>query len=230
SQCYDHFKEPFVLQVGEDGTAMHRFICKAHPSEHVDRSDYEDSTGNLQRHVRACVPDDVPEVERMEAYANGSLYSAARVRYYIAVWCARRHRPYYIVEDMEFRHLLFLLYGKVVIPKRMTVSRDVRMIHSFCVERVIEHFKVHPLSTAMPGRVHICIDGWTSPNVLSFLGITAHWHEHGKLRHIILDFVRYGPAIANFQPSLTWCCQADKSAHWSLPGPEGGRVSYTVRN
>ena len=35
------------------------------------------------------------------------------------------------------------------------------------------------------------MDGWTSPNVFSFLGVTAHWFDGTQLQHIILDFVRY---------------------------------------
>ena len=42
----------------------------------------------------------------------------------------------------------------------------------------------------IPGKIHICVDGWTSPNVISFLGVTAHWHEGGKVKHIILDFIK----------------------------------------
>ena len=41
------------------------------------------------------------------------------------------------------------------------------------------------------GRVHLSVDGWTSLNVFSFLGVTAHWFDGTQLQHIILDFVRY---------------------------------------
>ncbi|OJT13075.1 Zinc finger BED domain-containing protein 4 [Trametes pubescens] len=185
SAVYDHFKPPIVLPPKADGTIMHRFVCKRHPSKRVDRSNYEDSTGNLGCHILGCEPDDTPEVEQITAYGHGSTYSAARVRFYIAIWCSRHHRPYIIVEDKEFRQLLTMLYGKVVIPKRMTVARDIRIIHSDSKDRVIIHFQ-----QCISGRIHICIDGWTSPNILAFLGITAHWHDNGKIRHVILDFVR----------------------------------------
>ncbi|OJT11245.1 hypothetical protein TRAPUB_12245 [Trametes pubescens] len=178
SSVYDHFKTPVPIRHPTTGAIMHRFVCKRHPSKHVDRSDYENSTGNLGRHILGCDPDDTPQVEQITVYAQGSTYSAARVRLYCAMWCARRHRPYIIVEDPEFRAMLRMLYGKVEIPKRMTVGRDVQLIHTDSKGRNIN------------GRIHICIDGWTSPNVLAFLGITAHWHENGKIRHIILDFVR----------------------------------------
>ncbi|OJT02301.1 hypothetical protein TRAPUB_7171 [Trametes pubescens] len=39
-------------------------------------------------------------------------------------------------------------------------------------------------------HLHICMDSWTSPNGMSFLGITVHWHWDGEIRHIILDFIR----------------------------------------
>ena len=42
----------------------------------------------------------------------------------------------------------------------------------------------------LPGAIHICLDGWTSPNVISFLGVTAHWHDAGEIKHIILDFIQ----------------------------------------
>ena len=113
-----------------------------HPSKHVDRADYEDSTGNLRRHIDACEPEDSPEVQAITAYTHGSTYSPARVRFYIALWCARHHRPYTIVEDKEFGQLLMMLYARVEIPSRMTVSHDIQAIHAFCQARVIAHFEV----------------------------------------------------------------------------------------
>ena len=43
----------------------------------------------------------------------------------------------------------------------------------------------------IPGKIHICVNGWTSPNVISYLGINMHWHENGKIKHIILDFIEF---------------------------------------
>ncbi|KAL1937047.1 hypothetical protein VTO73DRAFT_15573 [Trametes versicolor] len=185
STVYDHFKPPrVVLAVKAGGPVLHRFVCKTHPSVWVDRADYEVSTGNLVRHVSKCEPQETPEKEAITAFAQGSTYSPARMRYYIALWCARHHRPFVIVDDNEFRALLRMLYGRVEIPSRVTVSRDIQAIMRFCKGLVIALFE------AYPGRIHICVDGWTSPNILAFLGITAHWHHEGEVLHIILDFVR----------------------------------------
>lgn len=116
----------------------------SHPGTWVDRSDYEDSTGNLGRHVLKCEPAKSPESEAISAFAAGSTYSAARVRYYLALWCARRHRPFLAVEDPEFRALLRMLYSRAEVPSRVTVSRDVQLIMSHCKNNVIALFEVCP--------------------------------------------------------------------------------------
>ncbi|KAL1949782.1 hypothetical protein VTO73DRAFT_8663 [Trametes versicolor] len=184
SKAYAHFRPPVIHRATPGGPVMHRFVCKKHPLKHVDRADYEDSTGNLSRHVQGCEPDKTAQTEMISAYGQGSQYSYPRVRFCIAMWCARRHRPFSIIEDPELLHLLKMLYGRVELPKRLTVSRDVQFIHATAKIRLIIILK------GLPCRIHICVDGWTSPNILSFLGITAHWHHDGKIRHVILDFVR----------------------------------------
>lgn len=116
------------------------------------RADYEDSTGNLNRHVGACVPTRTAETDVITAYTAGTEYSYARMRFLTAMWCARRHRPYIAVEDPEFIQMLKMLYGRVEIPTRMTVSRDVRLILTDSMARVVMMFKVsvmHGSSLAM---------------------------------------------------------------------------------
>jgi len=61
----------------------------------------------------------------------------------------------------------------------------------------------------VPGKLSFTIDGWTSPNVISFLGITCHYiDDDWKIQDILLDFVSFmephsGENIANaFAKSL----------------------------
>lgn len=112
------------------------------PSKHVDRADYEDSTGNLKRHVDACDPNPTPESESITAFANNATYSPAPMRFLLEMWCASRHRPFKVVEDPEFRAMLGMLYGKVQIPSRVTVSRDVQLILDETMARLVDHFEV----------------------------------------------------------------------------------------
>lgn len=38
--------------------------------------------------------------------------------------------------------------------------------------------------------LHVTADGWTSPNVIAFIGATIHWIQNGKVTSIILDFIK----------------------------------------
>ncbi|TBU31222.1 hypothetical protein BD311DRAFT_617234, partial [Dichomitus squalens] len=76
----------------------------------------------------------------------------------IAMWVARRHRAFQIVEDPEFREIVRMLYQKAQLPSRVTVSRDVHDIHEMSKDNVLKLFK------NLPGKIHIGVDGWTSPN------------------------------------------------------------------
>ena len=44
---------------------------------------------------------------------------------------------------------------------------------------------------AYPGKLHIGSDGWSSPNVVAFLGVTVHWIVDCKMVSTILDFIKY---------------------------------------
>ncbi|TBU29091.1 hypothetical protein BD311DRAFT_662155 [Dichomitus squalens] len=102
----------------------------------------------------------------------------------IAMWVARRHHAFQIVDDPEFCEIVRMLYQKAALPSRVMVSWDVQDIHDLLKANVLKLFK------NLPGKIHIGVDGWTSPNIISFLGVTAHWHEEGQICYIILDFVR----------------------------------------
>ena len=112
----------------------------------MTRADYEDSTGNLGRHIDLCIPVDAPEVQLMENYSRGVTYSWERMRYQLAMWCARRHRPFSIVEDREFQEILQMLYPKVRLPSRFTISRDIRMVHDVTRDSVKDYLGVSSYS------------------------------------------------------------------------------------
>lgn len=77
-----------------------------------------------------------------------------------------------------------MLYAKVEVPTRTTVSRDVWEIFD------ITRKNVGKILQEYPGRLHLGLDGWTSPNVYSFLGVTVHRVVNGKVVTIILDFIK----------------------------------------
>ncbi|KAG6904351.1 hypothetical protein DXG01_010702 [Tephrocybe rancida] len=42
---------------------------------------------------------------------------------------------------------------------------------------------------ASPNALHLCVDGWTLPQVISFLGVTVTWASRTGMKSIILDFI-----------------------------------------
>ena len=47
-----------------------------------------------------------------------------------------------------------------------------------------------PVQKNYLGRIHLGFDGWTSPNVISFLGVVVHITHKAQLRSFILDFIK----------------------------------------
>jgi alpha-amylase/alpha-mannosidase (GH57 family) len=64
----------------------------------------------------------------------------------IAIWVARRHRPFTIVEDDELIDIFMDLNNKVEVPSRSTVSRDVKEIFDMSRKRVANILKVWALT------------------------------------------------------------------------------------
>jgi Na+-transporting NADH:ubiquinone oxidoreductase subunit NqrA len=119
----------------------------------------------------------------------------------VALWVARRHRPFAIVEDPELLEIFHDLNNKCTTPSASTVSRDVKEIFQVSRKKVAQLLQVRvllllsftwysPERQAYRGKLHIGVDGWTSPQAISFLGITVHWVVDGKVSSIILDFVK----------------------------------------
>lgn len=156
----------------------------------MSRARHNESTSNLVRHVDRCEPANTPESRAIIAFAQGSTYNPATHRMKIALWVTRRHRPFSIVEDPELLDIFHDLNNKVVTPSASTVSRDVKEIF------LISRHTVRQVLQAYPGKLHLIVDGWTSPQVISFLGTCIAMISAGKLVVIILDFIKYVEVVS----------------------------------
>ena len=115
------------------------------------------------------------------------------------------------------------LNNKVEVPSHSIVSWHVKEMFDMSCKQVVAMLKVHTLVSSMghclmyswahPGKLHICADGWTSPNVISFVGLTLHWVGEGQIQSTILDFVKYILFILS-----QLCVHSSKGAHGNLPG------------
>ena len=73
----------------------------------------------------------------------------------------------------------------VKVHSHQTVSRNISDMYN----RSRIAIALHLQSTKQ--RLHIALDGWTAPNIYSFLGITVQYFENGDICSCVLDFVKY---------------------------------------
>ncbi|KAF8999899.1 hypothetical protein BDZ89DRAFT_894711, partial [Hymenopellis radicata] len=82
------------------------------------------STSNLIRHMNACKPDPTPGTQT-KLTATMSKYTKGGLRFRLAKWVTRRHRPDAIVEDDELIEIFEYLNPKVETPSAKTTRRDI---------------------------------------------------------------------------------------------------------
>jgi hypothetical protein len=165
----------------DSGDVGYKFACKLDPSKYVTRSRTDESTSNLIRHVNTCDPPTSPA-----SVASFSTYTVGRFRYLVATWSARRARPHFIIEDEELREIFTMLNSLVKIHSHQTVSRDISDMYHRSRLAIALHLQ------SIKQRVHLALDGWTAPNVYSFLGVTVQYFENGNIYGFVLDFVKCG--------------------------------------
>lgn len=120
----------------------------------------------------------------MTQYAAPIKFNAFLARIRIALWLARRARAYSIVSDDEFVDFCLELNPLATLPSRHTVSRDVQLIHKMTKAALIKRLG------QSKSRVHVIVDGWTSPNTISYLGVVIQHVVDGAIETRYLDYVR----------------------------------------
>jgi hypothetical protein len=122
-----------------------RYFCRS-PSIKVTRVRHDDSTSNLVRHVKACDGGMIRAgSSSIAAFAQGSTYTPQKFRMKLAIWVARHHRPFAIVEDDGLIDIFMDLNNRVEVPLRFTVSRDVKEIFEMSRVKVAAILKVRAL-------------------------------------------------------------------------------------
>jgi hypothetical protein len=98
------------------------------PSVIVTRVRHDESTSNLVRHSDRCAPGATTTTSSIASFAHGSTYSYPKFHVKLALWVARHHRPFSIVEDEELINIFMDLNNKVEVLSCVTVSHDVKEI------------------------------------------------------------------------------------------------------
>jgi hypothetical protein len=225
SEVYDHFNSPPVIFVEKgivkykfvcktnpyvsflNCSVIGSFTLFLRTIDPVTRVRHDRSTSNLNRHVERCSSRLAPAGQRINEFAHGSTYSKAELRYLITLWVSSCHRPFAIVNDPPLQRILKMLFAKVDIPSPSTVSREVKEAFMIAKKNVGSVLQVCERVTSVgevanlnivksySGKLHIGVDGWTSPNIFSFLGVVVYMVKEGKIRSHILDFIKYASHI-----------------------------------
>jgi hypothetical protein len=159
----------------------------SNPSKFISRARSDDSTSNLTRHAKSC------GIAPSTALTPESNFDLGRFRYLVAAWSARRARPFAIIEDEDLRDILIMLRSTIEIHSRQTVARDISDMYMRSRNVIALHLQ------SVKHRLHIGLDGWTSPNVISFLGVTVQYFDKGDICAFVLDFVKYGTFLIHVQ-------------------------------
>ncbi|KAJ3965670.1 hypothetical protein EV361DRAFT_810312, partial [Lentinula raphanica] len=187
SKYYKHFKMPPEIDARDPDVVRYQFHCKHFPVQFVTRARHDDSTSNLKRHVDTCAAVDEAAAAgqlTIPMYAGGSSYSEPQLRLLLVQWCAVNARPMLIVEDEAFLKMMKMMHAHVVVPSAVTLARDIQRVYD------ISKKQVQKVLAMTPGRKHIILDGWSSPNVMSILGVDTTFVKDGKIVNITLDCVR----------------------------------------
>jgi hypothetical protein len=110
-----------------------------------------------------------------------------------------------MIDDEEFHEIVEMLNSDAKVHSRHTVARDIHDMYGRARSIVAERLQNQKC------RLHIALDGWTSPNVISYVSVTVKYiNAAGELQGHILDFVKYVHTYAvfcsgNFLSTDTFC-------------------------
>ena len=131
-----------------------------------------ETTSNLIQHANSCSP------STSTTPTPTSNFNAGSFRYLVAAWTAHRARPHVIIEDEELCEIFVMLLSTIETHSCQTMTCN---ISNMCGRSHV----------AITHCLHIALNGWTSPNVFSFVSVTIQYFERGVIHGFVLDFVKY---------------------------------------
>ncbi|KAJ3537168.1 hypothetical protein NMY22_g5713 [Coprinellus aureogranulatus] len=88
------------------------------------------------------------------------------------------------LDNPELLTIFANLHAPAKTPSASTVSRDMKEIFGWTRDNVIE------VLVKIDGKIHLTADGWTSPNTISYLGVTVQFVKDGAIATFPLDFIK----------------------------------------
>ena len=188
SEVWDHF-----VVSAEDKT---KAICKHCPKHKNQYAYVRGGTTNLMSHLKGQHKDKVnPELRDSkqpridEIIQKQPVFNPEIFEELLVDWIVLDDQPFTAVESESFRKLLKLLKPNLKIVSADTIRR--RINDKF--QKKINDMK--KLYESLDCKVSFTTDCWTSPNMIAFMGITAHYIDKDwNLKMNTLDF-NYLPGI-----------------------------------
>ncbi|CAB4404665.1 unnamed protein product [Rhizophagus irregularis] len=113
------------------------------------------------------------------------VYSKETFRKFLIEWIVKNDLPFTCVESEDFRSMIHLLRKDAFIPSADTIKNDIISIFDESKK------KINSILQNISKKISFTIDGWTSSNNVSFLGITAHLiTNEWELKSFLLDFIK----------------------------------------
>ncbi|XP_017480664.1 PREDICTED: zinc finger BED domain-containing protein 1-like [Rhagoletis zephyria] len=169
-----------VLSVGNKSTfSLLRHLSTKHPTQTIRRQDpaaiVSDNNNNCvstEETAEAAMPASCVQPRPSIAQYFSKPISAKKkheIDHQLVTMIVREYHPFSVVEDAEFKKLVFMLNPSYKLPTRKTISSTlVPATYSETVEIVKQRL----------GRAYaVCltVDGWTSRAQDSFISVTAHY-------------------------------------------------------
>ncbi|WVF70526.1 hypothetical protein IAT40_005316 [Kwoniella sp. CBS 6097] len=177
------------LQVAQDEVkdCWMEYLCHV-CGENVYQQANDSSGGKLRTH-----PNKHATTKRQSTQvilpAGTAAMTESRVLFYALINCAVHNRSFQSVTDLLIKQLCHSLPGAIEPPTPRLVSTHTVRFFNFVRARVFEGIR-----NRMAGHLHLAVDGWSSPNHQSYLGVVGSWHEEispnqFQVKTAVIDFV-----------------------------------------
>jgi hypothetical protein len=182
SDIWVHFKKAVDYPSTKQAICVHcgkRYVCS------------DGNTSTLWRHIKRThsrklnPPATIGPLDNfLGADAGAAIGGPGALRRALVKWTIVERMPFTAVESPTLRDALRIAKLDGVVPSATTVKRDI--MGMFDAEKA----RMRALLQEVPGKLSFAVDGWTSPNMKPFLGITAHWTDGDWcLQEVLLDLV-----------------------------------------
>ena len=142
----------------------------------------------IKRHFKYYHKDVYIQAEQatlnINPYTEEKYERVEQINNHLFEWIISDQQPFNVVENMKFKHLLFVLDPRYQLPTRQTVSHHIEGIYNN------QKLSIYNFLFLLEQKVSITTDAWTACNNQGYLSITLHWiDKEWNMKNILLDLI-----------------------------------------